>query len=225
MLGITPLMDKGWMALPGFWKAIVDENLRLQFPNSDRSSEWTQTITQIFCRAVEYGNNRYKRNGTKRFKYFIWITSTLESQEDKLKIRAINRGKCMYRTMKEMAESNMLGALVDMHRSECVEVKGKWNGLYGYFEGRGGNRGHDGAVEWVTSEMKRQFIADDIQFHDDPITFDKYLTDYDIKCIAEKYYGATSWDGVPVEARKVFYKSKWEIGDIPDWDTIVEESR
>ena len=226
ILGITPLLDKGWMIKDAFWKVSVDELLRLKFPSVNKTSEWTKTIKEIFVRRVEHGDNRYKRDSNKRFKHIIWITCVDTAQEDKLRARAINRGRCMYGTMKAMAEDNMLGALVDMYKQDSMEgPKDKWNGLYGYFVTRGNNRGEAGAVEWVTSEMKRQFVAEDIQFHHNPFTFDKYLTDYDIKCIAQKYYQATSWNEVPVESRRVFYRSRWELGDIPDWDTIVEESR
>jgi len=62
-------------------------------------------------------------------------------------------------------------------------------------------------------------------FQNDAICFDKYLTDYDIKRVAQKYFKATSWNQVPEDARKVFYKSNWRLKDIPNWETITEEPR
>ena len=54
---------------------------------------------------------------------------------------------------------------------------------------------------------------------------DKYLTDYNIKQIARVIFNAQSWEGVPLNARKVFYKENYGSQFIPSWNEIIEEAR
>ena len=52
--------------------------------------------------------------------------------------------------------------------------------------------------------------------------FDKYLVDWDIKCIVEEWLGGNSWDDVSEETRKTLYNN-YPRHVLPDWLSIVRE--
>ncbi len=52
--------------------------------------------------------------------------------------------------------------------------------------------------------------------------FDKYLVDWDIKCIVEDWLSANSWVDVSEENRKVLYKD-YPRRALPEWPTILRE--
>lgn len=223
MLGITPHFNTAWM----IQQKVIQGSVRsvLQMKNPSKEHEWTDTIEEICIRAVPHGDNRYKRDKRKVFKRFIWITAVPKKEEHKLVKRVILQGQCIYSILKNLCENNMLEGVANVLREEATQDdNGHWGGLYGYFMNRTSNRGHEAVSTYITKECLKQF-QDILTFQKEPIHFDQFLTDYDIRRLAEKYVYATSWDSVNQNVRKVFYKNNWKLSNIPTWDKITAESR
>ncbi len=70
---------------------------------------------------------------------------------------------------------------------------------------------------------QRSSSRKELTLQEEPIFFNQYLTDYDIKHLSQKFLVSTFWNQVTEVTHKVFYRSNWSLCDIPNWDTIVKE--
>ena len=222
-LGVTPLFDKAWMLTQDFMQPTITETLKLQFKEKKTLPMWISTIEEVYIRATPHGDNRYKRDGQKRYKHFIWINQVPSNKKSFLPRRTSIRGMTMCTILKDLSHNDMLEGMTALLKKDSEQdAMGHWNGLFGYFMRR--CRDENAVTKYITGECLKQFSRE-LKFQEAPICFDQLLTDYDIKRLAQTHLGATSWSSVPESVRKVFYKEKYRLRDIPDWNSIVEEPR
>lgn len=192
-------------------------------PGAKKDAKWPLTIDVVNIRAGEHGDNHYKRNERGQLvRHLIFVMKTKKEHEHYIFNRAQKRAKYIYECMEKLADEGSARNALDLMEGDSTQRDdGSWGGLYGYFM-----KGKDKAtvINRLKNDIKNQFKKD-IDFRNERITLDKYLTDYDIKEIAKDIFNAKSWDDVPLAARKVFYKENYGSQFIPAWNDIVEESR
>lgn len=192
-------------------------------PGAKKDTKWTLTINVVNIRAGQHGDNHYKRDDRGRFvRHIIFIMKTKKEHEHYIYNRAQKRAKYIFECMEKLAEEGSAKNALDLMQGDSTQRDdGSWGGLYGFFM-----KGRDKAtvINRLKNDIKNQFKKE-IDFRKEHITLDKYLTDYDIKEIAKDIFHAKSWDDVPMDARKVFYKENYGSQFIPAWNDIMEESR
>lgn len=192
-------------------------------PGANKDTKWPLTIDVLNIRKGQHGDNHYKRNEKNQLiRHLIFVMKTKKEYEHYIYNRAQKRAKYIFECMEKLASEGSAKNALDLMEGESTQRDdGNWSGLYGYFM-----KGKDKAtvLQRLSNDIKNQFKRN-IDFRDERITLDKYFTDYDIKEIAKDIFKANSWEDVPLEAKKVFYKDNYGSQFIPDWNDITEEAR
>ena len=190
-------------------------------PGAKKDTKWPLTIDVVNIRAGQHGDNHYKRDGrTRMIKHLIFIMELKKKEEHHIYIRAERRAKYLFESMVKLAEDGSAKQALDLMEGGSIQRNdGTWNGLYGFF-----TKGRDKStvISRLKNDIKNQF-KNEVQFCKERFKFDKYFTDYDIKEIAKNIFNAKSWEDVPLDARKVFYKDNYGSKFIPNWNEIIEE--
>ena len=95
-------------------------------------------------------------------------------------------------------------------------------GFYKHLLERYGNStDHDLAARNMTQETNKWWQRDiDYDYNSN---LDRYMVDYDIKKWVAHHMGATSWDDVDEESKRICFKS-YPARDLPEWNGLLQES-
>ena len=94
-------------------------------------------------------------------------------------------------------------------------------GLYNWIVNNVGHGDEDTAVKNLNKRINDHYCGGPVFTYDDSL--DKVMTDYDIKQFVMKYLGATSWDDLSDDEKKVCYKN-YPKRKLPVWTSIFQES-
>ena len=94
-------------------------------------------------------------------------------------------------------------------------------GLYNWLVNNVGHGDEDTAVKNLNKRINDHYCGGPVFTYDDSL--DKVMTDYDIKQFVMKYLGATSWDDLSDDEKKVCYKN-YPKRKLPVWTSIFQES-
>ena len=94
-------------------------------------------------------------------------------------------------------------------------------GLYNWLVNNVGHGDEDTAVKNLSKRINDHYCGGPVFTYDDSL--DKVMTDYDIKQFVMKYLGATSWDDLSDDEKKVCYKN-YPKRKLPVWTSIFQES-
>lgn len=81
VLGVSPCFVAAWMMSVEFLRPCIKETIKIE-REKEAGLEWTDSIDEIYIRAVPHGDNRYKRDknsvintssGSHRFQRFMSI--------------------------------------------------------------------------------------------------------------------------------------------------------
>jgi hypothetical protein len=180
---------------------------------------WIGTITRYTIRREEYGaESLYLRTSTGNTRSRIGFIVTIpESEESTFNDVTKNVVALIFKLFKKR-KGNPAGVLALDYIRESSPQGGK-RGLYGHLLET--SRGDEKALEQRMTVELNDYFADGPVFHYDDY-LNRYLVDFDIKEILEKYVGANSWEDVSKETRKACYKNYPRL-KLPDWATIYKE--
>jgi len=197
--------------------------------SAKRQMNWLESVSLYCIRKKEHGSNKLKRTGNSTTSIMCFMTTikkTSDKEADLQKLMKISkiRAKTFVKAFCLFFEQCRRSG----HSVQCsqttsgVNDKGNPAGLFGWLLHYKHGNDHEEFQKRISKNLKTQF-KNDIQFKQQQINLDKYLADYDIKEIARNYFNASQWNDVPQNARQVFYKHKWNLNRMPQWDTIVNE--
>ena len=175
--------------------------------------QWIAELVDIKPKKEPYGTKKggmYKRSNTGKTVDQMMVTFVVPKDADMEEY--VNTACKVLLKPFEHRTKNDIGSLILNYWKQDERYNGLTNWAETKFKGL--------AAKNLSAQLEHHFDSGFV--HTYGMHLDRYLTDYDIKSFLEKHMGATSWEDVSEDVKRVCYKN-YPGHQLPAWEDVMEE--